>query len=81
MTWGGEQTMSDLVPDSACQEQLQDLKLSRMMIKPSNVCLTILIVYPVVILAVQHGYSSALVHFELIVFHFPSAFLKIKAPW
>lgn len=72
--------MSYLVPDSACQEQLQDLKVSSMIIKPSNMCLTILIVYPAVMFAVQNGYSSALLCFELLAVHFPSAFLKIRAP-
>lgn len=33
VTWGEEQTVSFLVPVSACQEQAQDLKLSSMIIK------------------------------------------------
>lgn len=80
MTWEEEQTMSLLVPVSACQEQAQDLKLSSMIIKHWNMCFTILITCPAVAFALQSGCSSLLMRFKL-AFHSPHVFLKIRACW
>lgn len=80
MTWEEEQTMSLLVPVSACQQQAQDLKLSSMIIKHWNMCFTILITCPAVAFALQSGCNSLLMLFKL-AFHSPNVFLKIRACW